>query len=94
MASVRSGDTPARPWSMAIWSFSMRAARAHRPWRSIRYTGAVKWKAGNDGAGYSSPVAFDLGGVRCVAIFKADALVGLNCRQRTGAVALSVADQL
>ena len=41
-------------------------------------TGALKWKAGNDEAGYSSPVAFDLGGTRCVAIFKADALVGLN----------------
>jgi outer membrane protein assembly factor BamB len=41
-------------------------------------TGAVKWKAGSDGAGYSSPVAFNLAGVRCVAIFKADALVGLN----------------
>jgi outer membrane protein assembly factor BamB len=43
-----------------------------------KITGAVKWKAGNDGAGYSSPVAFDLGGVRSVVIFKADALVGLN----------------
>ena len=38
-------------------------------------TGAVKWKAGHDEAGYSSPVAFDLAGTRCVAIFKADALV-------------------
>ena len=41
-------------------------------------TGALKWKAGNDAGGYSSPVAFNLGGTRCVAIFKADALVGLN----------------
>jgi outer membrane protein assembly factor BamB len=41
-------------------------------------TGVVKWKAGSDGAGYSSPVAFDLAGTRCIAIFKADALVGLN----------------
>jgi outer membrane protein assembly factor BamB len=41
-------------------------------------TGAVKWKAGSDGAGYSSPVAFDLAGTRCVALFKGDALVGLN----------------
>jgi outer membrane protein assembly factor BamB len=41
-------------------------------------TGALQWKAGNDEAGYSSPVAFDLAGTRCVAIFKADALVGLN----------------
>ncbi len=41
-------------------------------------TGAVRWKAGNDEAGYSSPVAFELGGTRCIAIFKADALVGLN----------------
>ena len=41
-------------------------------------TGAVRWTAGNDEAGYSSPVAFDLGGVRCIAVFKADALVGLN----------------
>jgi outer membrane protein assembly factor BamB len=41
-------------------------------------TGAVRWKSGNDEAGYSSPVAFDLGGVRCVAVLKAEALVGLN----------------
>ena len=41
-------------------------------------TGALKWKAGDDGAGYSSPVAFKLAGSRCVAVFKADALVGLN----------------
>ena len=41
-------------------------------------TGALKWKAGDDGAGYSSPVAFNLAGSRCVAVFKADALVGLN----------------
>jgi outer membrane protein assembly factor BamB len=41
-------------------------------------TGALRWKAGNDEAGYSSPVAFDLAGIRCIAIFKADGLVGLN----------------
>ena len=41
-------------------------------------TGALKWKAGDDEAGYSSPVAFDLAGTRCIAVFKADALVGLN----------------
>jgi outer membrane protein assembly factor BamB len=43
-----------------------------------KITGAVKWKAGSDAAGYSSPVAFNLAGTRCVAVFKADALVGLN----------------
>ena len=41
-------------------------------------TGALKWKAGDDGSGYSSPVAFNLAGTRCVAVFKGDALVGLN----------------
>jgi outer membrane protein assembly factor BamB len=41
-------------------------------------TGELKWKAGDDGPGYSSPVAFNLGGTRCVAIFKGDTLVGLN----------------
>jgi outer membrane protein assembly factor BamB len=41
-------------------------------------TGAVKWKAGSDGAGYSSPVAFNLAGTRCIAVFKEAALVGLN----------------
>jgi outer membrane protein assembly factor BamB len=41
-------------------------------------TGALKWKAGHDQAGYSSPVAFDLAGIRCIAVFKANALVGLN----------------
>ena len=41
-------------------------------------TGVLKWKAGDDGAGYSSPVAFNLAGSHCVAVFKADALVGLD----------------
>jgi outer membrane protein assembly factor BamB len=41
-------------------------------------TGALKWEAGDDEAGYSSPVGFDLAGLRCIAVFKADALVGLN----------------
>lgn len=41
-------------------------------------TGAVKWKSGSDGAGYSSPVALNLAGIRCIAVFKATALVGLN----------------
>jgi outer membrane protein assembly factor BamB len=41
-------------------------------------TGALKWKAGSDSAGYSSPVAFNLAGTRCVAVFKGDALVGLD----------------
>ena len=41
-------------------------------------TGALQWKAGDDEAGYSSPVAFDLAGTRCIAVFKAGALVGLN----------------
>lgn len=34
-------------------------------------TGKVLWKAGNDRAGYSSPVAFDLKGRRCLAVFTA-----------------------
>lgn len=41
-------------------------------------TGALRWKAGDDEPGYSSPVAFNVGGTRCVAIFKVDWLVGLN----------------
>jgi outer membrane protein assembly factor BamB len=43
-----------------------------------KIAGAVKWKVGSDAAGYSSPVAFNLAGTRCIAIFKAGALVGLN----------------
>ncbi|HEY5706210.1 MAG TPA: PQQ-binding-like beta-propeller repeat protein [Terrimicrobiaceae bacterium] len=41
-------------------------------------TGTLKWKSGNDSAGYSSPIGFDLAGTRCIAVFKGDALVGLN----------------
>ena len=41
-------------------------------------TGATKWKSGANDAGYGSPVAFNLGPVRCVAIFKATSLVGLD----------------
>jgi outer membrane protein assembly factor BamB len=36
-----------------------------------KQTGKVVWKVGNDRAGYSSPVAFDLKGRRCLAVFTA-----------------------
>jgi outer membrane protein assembly factor BamB len=39
-------------------------------------TGAVIWKQGNDRAGYSSLIAFDHGGERCLAQFSADHLIG------------------
>lgn len=41
-------------------------------------TGVLKWKAGDDSAGYSSPLTMDLAGTRCVVLFKADSLVGLK----------------
>ncbi len=46
-------------------------------------TGAIIWKSGSDGAGYSTPVAATLDGRPTIVIFKADALVGLD--QKTGA---------
>jgi len=41
-------------------------------------TGNIVWKAGNDGAGYASPIAATLGGKRTIVMFKAAALVGLD----------------
>jgi outer membrane protein assembly factor BamB len=40
--------------------------------------GTPVWKAGSDGAGYSSPLAATIAGKRQVLIFKADALVSLE----------------
>jgi outer membrane protein assembly factor BamB len=41
-------------------------------------TGEVKWKAGDDQAGYSSPVAAKIDGRRTIVIFKGRVLVGLD----------------
>jgi outer membrane protein assembly factor BamB len=41
-------------------------------------TGAAKWKSGSDIAGYSSPVAFNLGLTRCVTLFKGQSIVGVD----------------
>jgi outer membrane protein assembly factor BamB len=38
-------------------------------------TGAVEWKNGSDGAGYSSLIPFDLGGERMMAVFPKDNFV-------------------
>lgn len=40
--------------------------------------GTPVWRSGQDGAGYSSPIAATLGGRRQVLIFKAEALVSLD----------------
>ena len=39
-------------------------------------TGEVVWKSGDAAAGYSSPIAYDLKGERCVAVFGAKGVVG------------------
>jgi hypothetical protein len=59
-------------------------------------TGEVRWKASHDEAGYSSPVAFDLGGVRCAALlFSKQRRTGRPERgQRRGALALSMEDEI
>jgi len=41
-----------------------------------KLTGAVVWKNGNDRAGYSSLIAFDNGGERCLAQFSTDHIIG------------------
>ena len=46
-------------------------------------TGAVVWKSQNDGAAYSSAVAFDAGATRGLAILTAGAAVGLNMKDGT-----------
>ncbi|MDB6171778.1 MAG: hypothetical protein JWL59_1089 [Chthoniobacteraceae bacterium] len=43
-------------------------------------TGAVLWKAGNDEAGYASPVVATIGGKRTAILFKENALVGLDIK--------------
>ena len=41
-----------------------------------KLTGDLIWKNGSDGAGYSSLIAFDLGGERCFAQFSKDHIIG------------------
>ncbi|MEO7319795.1 MAG: PQQ-binding-like beta-propeller repeat protein [Chthoniobacteraceae bacterium] len=43
-------------------------------------TGAVVWKAGDDEAGYASPVVASIGGKKTIVIFKASHLVGLDAK--------------
>ncbi|HSW50397.1 MAG TPA: PQQ-binding-like beta-propeller repeat protein [Bryobacteraceae bacterium] len=43
-------------------------------------TGEVLWRSQSDGAGYSSAIPFDAGGVRGVAVLTADAVIGLDVR--------------
>ena len=40
--------------------------------------GALLWKSQSDEAGYSSAIAFDVGGWRQIAVFTGEAVVGLN----------------
>jgi outer membrane protein assembly factor BamB len=42
----------------------------------VKASGEVAWKNGDDGAGYSSLIPFDLGGQRCLAQFSKDQLIG------------------
>jgi outer membrane protein assembly factor BamB len=41
-------------------------------------TGKVLWQSQSEKAGYSSPIAFDLGGVRRIAVFTGEGALGLN----------------
>ena len=43
-------------------------------------TGEPRWKSQNDRAGYSSIVAFDAGGARRLAVFTAEAALGLDAK--------------
>lgn len=43
-------------------------------------TGTLVWKSQNDGAAYSSPMPFEAGGARGVAVFTAEAAIGLDVR--------------
>lgn len=45
-----------------------------------KQSGEVIWKAGDEPEAYSSPVAFDLNGERCVAVFTASGLVGRSLK--------------
>ena len=47
-------------------------------------TGEVIWKSGDDRAGYSSPMSFDVGGSRVLAVLTANAGIGLDAK--TGAL--------
>lgn len=40
--------------------------------------GKTRWAAGDDRAGYGTPVLMQVGGRRCLVMFKAEALVGLD----------------
>jgi outer membrane protein assembly factor BamB len=43
-----------------------------------RETGKPRWQAGSDPAGYSSPVSFEVGGVKQVVVFTAQNVIGLK----------------
>jgi outer membrane protein assembly factor BamB len=40
--------------------------------------GKVLWQSQSDAAGYSSPIAFDIGGIRKVVVFTGNGVMGLN----------------
>ncbi len=48
-----------------------------------RETGQLVWKSGSERASYSSPIAFDLKGERCVAVFSAAGAVGRRVKDGT-----------
>lgn len=48
-----------------------------------KMTGKVFWQSGTDPAAYASPVIFSGGGLRGVALFNANGLVGINPRDGT-----------
>ncbi len=43
-------------------------------------TGALLWKSQNDKAGYSSAIAFDIGGTHALALLTAEAAIGLDAK--------------
>ena len=48
-----------------------------------KHSGKVVWQAGSDPASFSSPVAFDLNGERCVVVFTAAGPVGRRVKDGT-----------
>lgn len=64
------------PWIEKDWVLVETGGQGASVVALNKATGEVVWKNGDDGAGYASIIAYDLGGERCFAQFSKDNIIG------------------
>ncbi len=64
------------PWIEKDWVLMETGGKGASVVALNKMTGEVVWKNGDDGAGYASIIAYDLGGERCFAQFSTDQIIG------------------